>query len=273
MADFKLFDINPLNPNPELSKRIAFGTATSEGNMTIQQLIDLVSANYGTDTDWTQLGAYSQWANYSVNGMRSGIFYRKNKIGQLELDISLSGTVPSGESVGFISTLPAGFRPSFAKAFRLSDKFIQPRTLLQMDVLYPSSGSEMSTNTWYKDRSLGAITVTRLETGLHRVFHNLGSSNYRVLGSTLADESVSFVATPMYFGKVLPMSTYFDISTGDDSSKNNTPFHFKMETFDGNGSLGNYKLCIGTDGIISVETLTEYTSEFYLNQSLVIPLT
>lgn len=110
MADFKLFDINPLNPNPDLSKRIAFGTAASEENMTIAQFIELVSP---TNTAWTQLGVSGSWDNYSIGGMRSGIYYRINKSGQLEIDISVR--YPAVAYNPQLATLPNGFRPLFPK--------------------------------------------------------------------------------------------------------------------------------------------------------------
>lgn len=272
MADIKLFDINPVEANPSLSKRIAFGDANSEGNITLQQLINLIGSNIGTDTPWTQLGVTSQYQAYSLNNMRDGIWYRKNKIGQLELDISVSCFIP-GSSISVLCTLPEGFRPAYNKAFRVSDKLLKPRVLLAADVLYPQNG-EISTSIKYKDRSLGSITVTRPEEGIYIVTHNYGSTAYRVLGSTLADGSVSLVETPMYFGRIEYHENYFKFSTANDASKDNSLVYFKMERFEEfSDGLGNYKIVVETNGNIYLNPQNEYSNEFFINQSLIIPLT
>lgn len=81
--------------------------------------------------------------------------------------------------------------------------------------------------TFYRNTDLiDTFEASKLGTGLYRVTHNFGSYEYIVTGSTSGS-----AAAPMYFGRVEKNTTYFDISTGDDSSKNDSAFEFIMWGF------------------------------------------
>lgn len=115
MADFKLFD-RGLNYNPSLTKRIAFGDSGSEENMTFEQLISMMKYQLFSNTIWYQLGLNGSWQPYSIGGMASGIRYRKNKIGQLEMHISVK--YPEVAYDSNLATLPDGFRPYYSSVIQ-----------------------------------------------------------------------------------------------------------------------------------------------------------
>lgn len=73
---------------------------------------------------------------------------------------------------------------------------------------------------------VNGLACAVLGSGHRRITHNIGHTNYVVLGSCNGSS-----ATPMYFGTVEKTAAYFDISTGDDNSKNSVAFDFVILLF------------------------------------------
>lgn len=114
MPDSQLFNLTN-NPNPSLAKNIAFGDTTSEENMTLQQHINLISANVLIEDTWHEMGMGLNWS--AASGIdRPGIFYRKNKIGQLEMTFSCSHSATTYNQNITASALPVEYRPSYNRS-------------------------------------------------------------------------------------------------------------------------------------------------------------
>jgi hypothetical protein len=73
---------------------------------------------------------------------------------------------------------------------------------------------------------VSGLACAVLGTGHRRITHNIGHTNYVVLGSCNGSAQ-----TPMYFGTVEKTAAYFDVSTGDDNSKNSVAFDFVILLF------------------------------------------
>lgn len=109
--DLQLFNLGN-NPNPSLSKNIAFGDASSEENMTFTQLLALINSNLLPVDTWHEMGLGTNWsAAAGIN--RPGVFYRKSKAGLLEMSFScqFSGIIYNQNI--FNGLLPEGYRPGY----------------------------------------------------------------------------------------------------------------------------------------------------------------
>jgi len=73
---------------------------------------------------------------------------------------------------------------------------------------------------------LGDLASSRTGTGIYRITHEIGHTNYHVIG-----QSVGSTGPAVGIAKINKQNDYFDIHFGDDSSLNDTDFEFFMFDF------------------------------------------